>query len=105
MNNAFFGLGVQVGLIVVPVVLFVGLKTRLATVPLRLAMAVVVALLGGALTYYLAARHGWRPTANGGRPIPISPTVVAAIHATGILITCVVLSVVKPRPPAGRGKR
>ena len=90
-------IAIQLGLIFIPVLLFIFIKKPITAVAARLVCAVVLALISAACAYHFASVYGWRPMAKSGKSVPLGPTALAAIHGVTLIFVLVVLTFAKKK--------
>ncbi|MBL9200498.1 MAG: hypothetical protein JNL39_08325 [Opitutaceae bacterium] len=88
---------IQFCIVLIPTVLFVLAKRRIPFVRARLALATILAVTSGAVAYYFAEEHGWRPFSRYGKVIESSPTVLFGMNAGALLIMLGVLTFIKEK--------
>jgi hypothetical protein len=68
-------------LLLIPTGIFLVVRATVKRISLRLGLALLIAVLAGAATYYLAVNHGWRPTFKGGGRLNLDPRQLGVAHS------------------------
>lgn len=82
----------QFVLILAPVLGFWFLKQRFADGLRRLFCAVTLAIVTGALAYFLSAKLGWQPTTRSGRALSLEPIWLFTAFAGGVLVVLLLMA-------------
>ena len=84
--HSLSGIAIQVGLIFVPAILFIVLKSCIKSKGARLFLSILLAAGTGACAFFLASEYGWKPMMKSGRPVDASPVALFWIFAGTILV-------------------
>jgi hypothetical protein len=87
---------IQVGILVVPIVLFVLVKPKVGAKASRVTLAVCLGVIMGAVAHFLASHYGWRPIASGGKLVPFGPAALGVTVGAVLVATLSLVAVAKP---------
>ena len=88
---------VQIGVVMIPAVLFITVKRRVTAVGMRLSLGLLLAVAAGGCTFYLAKEQGWRPIAKSGRSVDLEPITLFVINTLSLMLVFVVLTFAKKK--------
>jgi hypothetical protein len=89
---------VQVGIVMIPAIIFIAAKRRILGVRARLALGLILAVAAGSLAFHLASEHGWRPIAKSGKTVDLQPSTLFLINTGSLLLVVIVLTFAKKKP-------
>jgi hypothetical protein len=86
---------IQIAIVMLPSIAFILLKRKVTAVRSRLSLGVVLALLAGSVTFYLASNHGWSPMAKSGKVVELAPVTLFAINSVSLMLIFTILTFAK----------
>jgi hypothetical protein len=78
-------------LLLVPTGIFLVVRAMVKSIRLRLCLALFIAVIAGAASYYIAVNHGWRPPLKGGTRLNVDPLTLGVAHFIMMLVVLVLL--------------
>ena len=78
-------------LLLLPIGIFLIVRATVDRVPLRACLALLIALMAGGASYYLAAEYGWRPSLKSG-PLNLDPLMLGTGHFILMLVVFTILN-------------
>ena len=76
--------------LLIPIGLFLAVRATVQSAAVRLCLSLLISVLAGATSYYLAVNYDWRPTFKGGR-LNLNPVVLGAGHSIAMFIVFTLL--------------
>ena len=92
---------VQIAVVMIPAFVFIFAKPRIESIGWRMALGVLLAVIAGGVTFYLAAEHGFHPIAKSGRVVDLAPVTLSVINTALLLFVFSVFAFAKKE----RGKK
>ena len=89
-------------LLLIPIGIFLVVRASVKHIQLRFCLALLVAVIAGATSYYLAVHHGWRPSFKGGGRLNLDPLAIGVGH---FILMFVVFTLLHFRLGGARAKK
>jgi hypothetical protein len=89
--NQISSAAVLFALLLIPTGVFLIVRATVERIPWRVCLALLIAVIAGGASYYLAVHHAWRPTFKGGGRLNLNPLHLAVAHSIILLAVFAVI--------------
>jgi H+/Cl- antiporter ClcA len=96
-------MAIQVGIILIPVAVFLLLKKKATSRVVQFGASACLAILAGVVAYYFAAEYQWQPFGKKDtEEVMLSPLITSAIMGVTVFMALMILTISKRWPLSAR---